>query len=200
MMASGLELRICVVDGSRYLVIGLDAYERKVADELIAEGRLPNFARLASSSACFDLEQELPARHTGETWHQISTGLHPSQSGRWSPVWFDPRAFQVTQPDAVDAPFTVGLSAKTVVFDVPHFNIARDPSARGVVNWGCHHPGVPRATRPPELWSEIEQRFGTYPAGEHIYGLVWDDAEDTERMAANWSRRSKTGGASAPGF
>ncbi len=93
------------MSGRRTLVIGLDAFERSIAEALISRGRMPNLARLMAESA------------------------------------------------------------------------------RGIANWGSHDAGVPRTTRPAELWSEIEGRFGSYPAEAHIYGIVWSSADRTQRMA-----------------
>ncbi len=166
----------------RVLVIGLDAFETTVADALISKGAMPNLARLAEASAQARLDHG-PERYTGQAWHQFSTGLHPSRSGRWSAIRFDPRTFAIAQPETTEPPFTSGLGLRTVVFDVPHFNLADDRSACGVANWGSHDAGVPRTTRPEGLWSEIEDRYGKYPAQAHIYGIVWSSADRTERMA-----------------
>jgi predicted AlkP superfamily phosphohydrolase/phosphomutase len=176
-------LRVLAVNGNnRTLVIGLDAFEPSIAGALMSLGRLPNFARLASASARFPLDQG-EERYTGQTWHQIATGLHPTRSGRWSAIRFDPRTFEVAQPDTAESPFTRELGVRTVVFDVPHFNLGADALAQGVVNWGCHDAGVQRTTRPKDLWTEIEERFGAYPAKSYIYGIVWEDPEGTARMA-----------------
>lgn len=166
---------------ARTIVLGLDAFEPTVARALIAEGRLPHLAALAARSARFDLDHG-PERYTGLAWHQLSTGLHPRQSGRWSSIQFDPKSYDVAQPLTDEPPFTQGLGVRSVAFDVPHFDIPADPLAAGIANWGCHDAGVPRTTRPEELWQEVEERFGPYPDPEHIYGIVWSSPDDTRRM------------------
>src|SRR4051812_43580764 len=104
----------------RILVIGLDAFEPTVARALLAAGLLPNFARLIGGSARFELDHG-PERYTGLAWHQFSTGMHPSVSGRWSAVHFDPETYEVEQAKIDEPPFVSDLDIPIVAFDVPHF-------------------------------------------------------------------------------
>lgn len=165
----------------RTLVFGLDAFEPTVARALVAEGRMPALARLAERSARFELEHG-PERYTGLAWHQFSTGLHPAASHRWSAIHFDPATYAIEQPDADEPPFTEALNIRTVAFDVPRFDLGADPASLGIANWGSHDAGVPRMTRPAEIWGEVGERFGAYPAPDHIYGIVWRDPAKTEEM------------------
>lgn len=101
---------------------------------------------------------------------------------RWSEISIDTRAYVPHQHLTGLVPFTAGLAASTVVFDVPYYDLAATDSDRGMVSWGAHDPGVRPTSRPPELAEEIARRFGPYQADEFVYGHVWPSAERTHEM------------------
>ena len=159
-------------------MIGLDGYERTIGDRMMAEGRMPNLAAVRDRSARWLLDSGLN-RNTGLAWEEVSSGLVPEHSGRWSAVELDTDTYKVWQAGAVNPPFSAALKAKTVVFDAPYFDMAQDPDVRGLVNWGAHDPGVQSQCRPAALADEIAQRFGSYKARRYIYGFLWPNTEAT---------------------
>lgn len=169
------------------LVIGLDGYDHALAERFMAEGRMPHLRQLLDRSARFALEDG-EARFSGLSWEHVSTGQEPELSGRWSAVDFDPRLYTVTQVATRSLPFVAGLSARTVVFDAPYFDLARAPSARGLVNWGAHDPGVAAQASPASLATEIEARFGPYAARRFIYGFTWPDPALTHEAGVALTR------------
>lgn len=163
------------------LVIGLDGYDPGIARRLVAEGRLPHLARLESAGRCFTLVHGIE-KYTGLAWEQFSTGRTPEAACRWSEVTIDTRAYAAHQHLTCLAPFTDGLDARTVVFDVPYFNLPVARGAQGMVSWGAHDPGVPRTSVPAGIADEVLARFGPYPAEAFVYGFVWPDPERTREM------------------
>lgn len=122
------------------------------------------------------------AKRSGLAWEHISTGFSPADADRFSAVSFNPDAYSVWQDGTSIAPFVAQLPVRTVVFDPPYFDLTRAASARGIVGWGAHDPGIAPASNPRELWREVKARFGPYPANEWIYGLSWPCAERTRVM------------------
>src|SRR5262245_22591329 len=165
----------------RILAIGLDGYESFLGDKLMAAGELPTLARLRSRSARFLLDHG-PAQRTGLAWEQVSSGRSPEAAQRWSAVTLDPHTYEIWQEGTSLEPFTARLDAPTVVFDPPYFDLNRAPSTRGVVGWGAHDPGIEFNARPTSLLAELESRFGSYPAKEWLYGIVWPSAERARKM------------------
>ncbi len=108
----------------RIIMIGLDGFTVEIADRLIAEGRMPNLARLRAESARWKVTDE-PYRNANLAYEQISSGMSPDASGRFSSVEFDPATYAVKQAGADNPPFTAGLNGKTVVFDSPLFNLSK---------------------------------------------------------------------------
>ena len=166
----------------RVLAIGLDGFEVTVANALMASGDLPALAALHERSARFLLDHG-DAKRTGLAWEHISSGLSPARGRRFAAVCFDPLDYSVWQEGAWFRPFVDELSSRTVVFDPPYFDLTRAERTQGVVGWGAHDPGIVAGSRPERLWSEIEARFGAYPAEKWIYGLTWPCPSKTRLMA-----------------
>ena len=163
----------------KLLVMWLDGYEARIADRMMSEGRLPNLARLKSSSSRFLLDHG-KQKYTGLAGEHFSTGVAPEISGRWSVVEFNPRTYQVIQRSTFLAPLLGRVSTNAVVFDAPYFDMAKAAQVRGLVNWGAHDPGIAAMSRPADLRDEIIAKFGPYPAEEYIYAFDWPSALKTQ--------------------
>ncbi len=166
---------------NRVLVLGLDGYETSLGEQMMAAGELPALAALRERSARLLLDHGA-AQRTGLAWEQVASGLAPDDARRWSAVTFDPHRYAAWQDGTGLTPFPQGLKARTVVFDTPYFDLERATEVQGIVGWGAHDPGIALASRPACLLDELAARYGTYPAGEHIYGLPWPSAEQCRRM------------------
>jgi predicted AlkP superfamily phosphohydrolase/phosphomutase len=165
----------------RVLAIGLDGYEESLERRFMEAGELPALARVRERSARYLLDHG-PAQRSGLAWEHVSTGLSPERANRWAAVHFDPETYSVWQEGTRLSPFASRLKSRTVVFDAPYFDLAQASTVRGVVGWGAHDPGIPKAARPDALLSEFEARFGKYSAEKWIYDVVWASAERTREM------------------
>lgn len=164
----------------RLLVIGLDAFEISLAETMFAEGKLPNLRRLRDQGARFRLDHGR-AKYTGLGWEHFSSGKTPELEQRWSAVHFDKATYTARQDPTSAMPFLAEAKCRTVVFDVPYFDLTKAPAVRGISSWGAHDPGVANIARPAEVAAEFAERFGAYPAPEWIYGFSWPSVERTER-------------------
>ena len=165
----------------RVLAIGLDGYEQSLGDVFMAEGELPCLARLRERSARLLLDHG-PATRTGLAWEHVSTGRSPKDARRWAAVDFDADSYRVWHDGTALAPFVAALKARSFIFDPPYFDLRLAPSARGVMNWGAHDPGVSSGGRPAELWDEVIARFGSYPVRDTMYDIVWPSPERAEKL------------------
>lgn len=165
----------------RTIALFLDGYEESLERRLAEDGMLPHLARLRAASARFLLDYG-PAQRSGLAGEHVSTGRAPEAAGRWSAVEFDPDSYELWQEGTRQAPFVSQLTARTVVFDMPYFDLDQAPNVRGIVSWGAHDPGVAAGARPVDLLAEFDRHVGAYPAQEFIYGLVWASAEHTREM------------------
>ena len=162
----------------RLLVIGLDGFDLPLAEKFRAEGMLPNFTRFQEQAASFKLDHGRD-KYSGLSWEHLSSGIAPSDGGRWSAVDFDKDTYAARQELTVARPFVADFAARTVVFDFPYFDLNRAPNVRGLGTWGAHDPGVASGSRPEGLHEEVRARFGPYPASEWIYGFSWPSPAQT---------------------
>ncbi len=163
----------------RLLVLGLDGYEESVGRALMADGRLPNLRHLRDSSVRFELDHGVEI-FSGLTWEHFSTGHSPSDGGPWSAIHFDANTSEFLQMPTERTPFLDRLPVRTVVFDCPYLDIGKVPSVQGVVGWGAHDSGVPTQSQPPQILSEMTERFGEFAGHESLYGFSWPSAARTE--------------------
>jgi predicted AlkP superfamily phosphohydrolase/phosphomutase len=168
---------------SRLLVIGLDGYEFSLAERFMEDGALPHLAELRNHSARYFLDHGFD-KNSGLAWEHVSSGRSPIDNGRWSAIRFDRAHYTARQEPTSAQPFVANLSARTVVFDTPYFDLSRAPSALGITNWGAHDPGIATNSRPAGLFDELNRRFGPYPAKQWIYAFCWPSADKT-RVASD---------------
>jgi predicted AlkP superfamily phosphohydrolase/phosphomutase len=167
----------------RIIVLGLDGYEPSVAQQLLADGRMPNLQALARDCMQCRLDHG-EAKRTGLAWEHVALGREPAAYDRFAAVDFDPGTYRVTQTGTKSRPFLADINRRSIVFDAPYFDLAAAPNCLGLVSWGAHDAGIARTCAPPGLAEEIAAKFGPYPAKKYIYGFVWQNEEHTRAMAA----------------
>ncbi|MEM7583165.1 MAG: alkaline phosphatase family protein [Acidobacteriota bacterium] len=62
----------------RLIIVGLDGQEPKITDRYLAEGKLPNFQKLADSGCYHRLRSTFPSV-SPVAWSSFSTGTHPAK-------------------------------------------------------------------------------------------------------------------------
>jgi len=153
----------------RILYVALDACDPALAQRFAGEGKMPNLARLleASSRAPVDNPHGL---FVGALWANFGTALRPERHGFhcWDKI--DPSSYEyLLNTPRIDRfePFWCAIGKdgrKVCVIDVPHHRTSHPAHGVQVFEWGCHDKHFGLTTSPPELASEIEQRFGFHPA------------------------------------
>ena len=156
----------------RVAAIGLDAAEWQLVESMLADGEMPQLARIRRRSAECRLEN--PLYRGTLVWEAFLTGRQDEDDVRSGGVAFDPATYRVEKiPAGIAPPFYArlpGISA--VAFDVPHLSTAGAGSGDvRVCTWGTHSLSHARASRPPGLLREIDGAFGRHPAfgDEHRY-------------------------------
>ncbi len=172
---------------SRVLAIGLDGFEITLAERFVSEGLMPHFERITARSLRARLDHGAD-KFSGLAWEHVSGGRAPSDGARWSAVTFDKARYTARQQDTLYRPFLADLALRSVVADLPYCDLGAAPNVQGFTGWGAHDPGVQPACRPESLRTEIEQRFGAYPAPEWIYGFCWPSSERTRRASEALTR------------
>ena len=76
--------------GRRVIVLGVDGLDYQLVRRLIAQGRMPNFARLSQSGAFQPLASSIPPQ-SPVAWSTFITGLDPGQNGIFDFIHRDPK-------------------------------------------------------------------------------------------------------------
>ena len=83
--------------GKRVIVLGIDGLDHGLLEQFIAEGRLPNFARLARDGDFAPLETTMPPL-SPVAWSTFITGLDPAGHGIFDFVHRDPATMLPVEP------------------------------------------------------------------------------------------------------
>jgi predicted AlkP superfamily phosphohydrolase/phosphomutase len=154
----------------RQILIGLDAAEWALIQAWAASGNLPTFQRLLDQGARIELASTA-AQLPDTVWSAIYSGMNPGHFAKYFYVQYDAETgdLKMMDDDSIGAtPFwryLVEAGRRVCVLDVPKFPVSRMQGAY-LANWGTHATKTARASHPPELLGEINQRFGPHPVGE----------------------------------
>jgi len=80
LVALGCEREPEVPDSPRLILIGIDGASPRIVEPLLAEGRLPNLAKIAASGVYGRLRSEMPI-YSPRIWNTIATGKTPAKHG-----------------------------------------------------------------------------------------------------------------------
>jgi hypothetical protein len=166
----------------RVLVVGLDGWDHGHEERLRAEGELPNLTELSGRSARFRIDPQ-GMQLDGLDWEHFLAGAGPEATHRACVVDFDPSDYTAWQRSASVTPFVTDLPIRSVVFDVPYFDLSGAPSTCGVVGWAASDPGIDETqARPDTLIRWIDSEIGTYPAMAWLDTVAWPSVERTASL------------------
>ena len=154
----------------RQLLIGLDAMEWSLVQQWAGAGFLPAFQRLIQQGARVELASTA-AQLPDTVWSAIYSGMNPGHFAKYFYVQYDAVTgdLKMMDDDAIGAtPFWRYLTEagrRVCVLDVPKYPVSRMDGLY-LANWGTHATKTARASHPPGLLQEIDQRFGPHPVGE----------------------------------
>ena len=83
--------------GKKVIVLGIDGMDHAMLEGFIAEGRLPNFARLAAEGDFSPLETTMPPL-SPVAWSTFITGVDPGGHGVFDFLHRDPETMQPVEP------------------------------------------------------------------------------------------------------
>ena len=157
---------------ARLVVLGIDAASPELLETWIADGTLPNLAALAARGLT-GRTRGLEGFFVGSTWPSLYTATTPARHGfhyQWQLVPGTYRIADRVRGAFVERePFWRALhraGRRVAVLDVPV--AAPEPEHLNgihVVEWGAHDAFFGFSTRPVELASWIESKWGRHPAG-----------------------------------
>lgn len=175
--------------------IGIDAAEWPELQRLMAQGGMPNLARLRARSIEVPLENSI-ANRPEEAWTSFLVGDAAPKAGHWSSLTFDPERYRPYRRGTFRAPSFFGeAAARPLAFDVPKHAIVGTPRGVEVTGWGAHAPSFARASRPAGILSELDRRFGPHPALNEDFQNAWFQADYLEGLTERLVHGARTRGA-----
>jgi predicted AlkP superfamily phosphohydrolase/phosphomutase len=154
-------------DAARTVFIGLDACAPDVVDDFIAQGYLPNLARLLDSGATASLEQET-GYFVGSTWPTMMTGRPIAEHAWYTGTRFRPEQYDYVLQEIESPPiwdYLTEAGRAVAILDVPHFECGRPIDGVALREYGCHDRFYGPGTQPAELLAELVERHGEHPIG-----------------------------------
>lgn len=149
----------------RVLVVGFDAAERTLVDELTQRGRMPTTARLMAEGLVVDLENP-PCMISTPVWPTLATGVRPDRHGAWScrPLRAGTYRMEWRRPNGPVAHPPIWSTMRhhgmrTATIDVPNLAVRDDVDGVQVVAWGQHDRLRDFAASPARVGREIRRRF-----------------------------------------
>ncbi len=124
----------------KVVIIGIDAFDPKVMDKLMGEGRLPNFKRLGETGSYSRLETTMPPE-TPVAWSAAATGSNPGKYGLYDFISRNPETYtpQLNLAHEKQGPF--GTQYESSLKGVPFWRITSDAGiSTTVIRWPVTFP------------------------------------------------------------
>ncbi len=183
---------------TRVLLIGIDGASPAWLARWMAEGELPELARLREDG-CLGPLRSTPNMMSPSAWTSMATGVNPGRHGIFG--FFDrlPGTYRFRPSDAracmADPWWIIASRAglRVAVLNVPCSWPADAVNGVQVAGWLTPSPGSPGFTHPPELARELAVRFGDYPLHSDIQRLIVTGrvAAARERVLSNLRRKAE---------
>lgn len=166
---------------TKTLVIGVDAAEPTMLENMMAAGDLPNLSSLQSRGMSGGVQNPV-GFEAGAVWPTFHTGKLPGQQQQYDGLRrFNPNTYRFDwySGDQIQNDYIWQYLSKQgkrcAVIDAPYCQI--DPNINGmmILDWASHVPakgmGMEFVTHPPEVAQEVLDLVGPDPTG----GIACDD-------------------------
>jgi predicted AlkP superfamily phosphohydrolase/phosphomutase len=154
---------------ARVLVIGFDACEASLVRRWAAEGKLPNFAALASASWTFQLDNPMETL-PGAIWPEINTGCSSGKMGHFyipNQLHTGEAVLRGVKPSDIDPEFYYWTQASRAGKRVAVIDPVQAVAASGIdgiqlIEWGSHDRTFEISSEPPQLLEDIRAAYGDH--------------------------------------
>lgn len=172
---------------ARLLVIGLDAVEAPLLEQLCDEGRLPALAALRRRATTAALRPGCMDTLPGAIWTDLTTGVSPGVHGDFFPerLHTGEAVVRAMDPTALGPLHYWAQAAaagrRVAVIDQPLVPVLPSvAAATQIAEWHVHDQLWGRGSNPPELLDELQRRHGHRPLDrcDHIGGADGADREE----------------------
>ena len=175
--------QISMDEKTKILFIGLDSVDPVLLKKLIRSGELPVLGALWERGLWGEVSN-FPGFGNGVYWPCFFTGVNPGRHGRYFVYQIATGSYHITLFDDDNVlkcePFwsVLGRAGKRVaIIDVFRAPLTKDLNGIQVSDWTAHSPPYPPRSWPPELISDVIERYGADPLNGNCdaYGPDPDD-------------------------
>ena len=156
----------------RVLLIGLDSGDAELIEQWMAEGHMPNFARLARQGLWTRIGTTADVMHVS-AWPTMYSGTTPGHHGLYHAYQVYAGEQLIRRPDPAgigQPPFWKYLDAagrKCIIFDAFMNAAVSGFGGMQILEYGTWTWFGEQASTPSGLLGSLQRRFGAYPAPEH---------------------------------
>ena len=150
---------------AKVLLLGLDSASGGLVQRWMTTGDLPNLRRLRERGS-WGLLSSPPGLGDDATWASFATCMNPGAHGRFYFRTIEPASYdyrRVRESDRKRESFWDSLSRqgrRTAVIDVPKCPLSQEVNGLQLADWRVHGRDGPTRSFPPELASEVLDRYG----------------------------------------
>ncbi len=143
----------------RVVVIGLDGTPYTFVQRMLAEGRMPNLARMTAEAGCTRMHSVYPTV-SSVAWSSYMTGLNPARHGIFGFIDRVPGSYDTTIPSSRQMTAQTlwemlsDAGKRVIVINVPVTYPPRQ--VNGILIGGFLSPRLERAVYPPQMAEQIQ--------------------------------------------
>lgn len=165
---------------AKIVVIGVDSGDPGLIAQWAAEGHLPTFAKLIENSMTGQVDNP-KGLEAGSVWPTFHTGVSPAKHGQYEGMRiFDPEIYdhRTIRLDEMSPHYywrhLQAHGQRICLIDPEYMRIPNEPiNGTLIVDWAVHAPSDGGTsftcwTQPPELATQLEERFGPDPLEGHM--------------------------------
>lgn len=154
----------------RVVAIALDAVSYPVLESWMADGTLPNLAKIRMQGAYGRLNNPDSLLYEN-SWLNFLQGNLSTTNGQWGHQFFDKERYSSIEYPGFDLAASPPFYARppfprTAVFDLPLTPLSSHVNGIQVLGWGTEENQCQQFSSPPGLLSELQARYGGAPLFE----------------------------------
>lgn len=167
----------------RIIAIALDALSYPTLEKWMADGTLPNLAKLRQQGT-YGLLQNPGALLYENSWLNFLHGQLSTESGQWGHQHLDALNYNLVESPGFDLssqrPFyALPPNPRAAIFDLPLTPLAKGVNGLQVFGWGTEANQCTRESFPAELLDELRVKHGEYPLLENDGARVISEKQAT---------------------
>ena len=164
-------------DRAPVIAIGLDSGDIDLCTRWMADGRMPNLARLRDTGRTIRL-QNAPTNMAETSWTNFATGAPPEETGYWSQLRLQADSYHMAEvgsyPYEEYPPFyALGRDFRVATIDIPQTRLHEDINGIQLLAYGAHSAYATPSSVPANFLPQVLERYGPHPTFDRDKARLW---------------------------